>query len=246
MIDRDRTINEFGYDPDELSKWSKKKICVICDDCGKERIIIFQQYRSLCLSCSKIGKRNHNYKKIFSDETKQKIGEKSRGRIHSEESKIKMSLSHSGKNNHFYGKKRSEETKQKIRKKLIGRKLSEECKNKMKGKRPAFSGKNNPNWNSNLTDEERMIKRNYPEYKEWRKLVYERDNYQCQICGDKRGGNLNAHHIESYANNSDKRILLENGITMCEECHKNFHHLYGNNNTKVQFIEFISNLRGSK
>ena len=74
--------------------------------------------------------------------------------------------------------------------------------------------------------------------------VNKRDNYTCQICDDNKGGNLNAHHIESYDINSDKRILLENGVTLCDSCHKNFHHLYGyGNNTKKQFIEFISNLR---
>ena len=100
-------------------------------------------------------------------------------------------------------------------------------------------GKDNPNWNTNKTDEERKKERNYPEYREWRKLIYERDNYICQIC-KKRGGDINAHHIESYANNLELRTILLNGVTLCKKCHDNFHHQYSYfNNTREQFIEFM-------
>ena len=100
------------------------------------------------------------------------------------------------------------------------------------------SGKSSSNYNPDLTDEERIIKRNYPEYREWRKAVYERDNYTCQICGQ-IGGKLNAHHLESYNSNPKLRTKLSNGATTCDKCHKNFHHQYGRgNNTKKQFEEF--------
>ena len=38
-----------------------------------------------------------------------------------------------------------------------------------------------PQWNHNLTDEERIIKRNYSEYREWVQKIYQRDNYTCTI-----------------------------------------------------------------
>jgi hypothetical protein len=62
-----------------------------------------------------------------------------------------------------------------------------------------FSGENNPMWNSNLTDEERIQRHEKrvtrtPEYNIWRKTIYNRDNYTCQRCY-KRGGRLIAHHI---------------------------------------------------
>lgn len=60
--------------------------------------------------------------------------------------------------------------------------------------------------------------RNYPEYKEWRRLVFERDQYTCQKCGQV-GGTLNAHHIKSFKYYPKLRTELNNGITLCKECH---------------------------
>lgn len=64
------------------------------------------------------------------------------------------------------------------------------------------------------------------EYKEWRKAVFERDNYTCQRCG-KRGGKLRAHHIERYRDCIEKRTDISNGITLCDKCHIEIHHLEG-------------------
>ena len=109
------------------------------------------------------------------------------------------------------------------------------------------TGKAGPNWNPNITDEERKNKRAYPEYNGWRKEVYKLDNYTCQKCGQ-YSGNLNAHHIESYRANPTLRTEISNGITLCETCHKDFHHQYGyGNNTRAQLIEFLRGVRyGSK
>ena len=107
------------------------------------------------------------------------------------------------------------------------------------------TGETSANYNPALTDEERIIKRKYPEYNEWRKEVYKRDNYTCQVCGQ-INGKLNAHHIESYNSNLEIRTKLSNGITICDKCHKNFHHQYGRgNNTKKQFEEFTKIWRES-
>lgn len=103
-----------------------------------------------------------------------------------------------------------------------------------------ISGKNNVNYNHNLTEEERRIKRKYPEYKAWVKKVFMKNNYTCQKC-DKRGSTtLNAHHIENYAENIELRLKEKNGVTFCECCHKKFHKKYGyKNNNKKQLREFI-------
>lgn len=68
--------------------------------------------------------------------------------------------------------------------------------------------------------------RSSPEYNKWRKEVYERDNYSCQDCG-KRGGILNAHHLKSFKKYKRLRYKIDNGITLCEKCHKDRHRKRG-------------------
>ena len=65
-----------------------------------------------------------------------------------------------------------------------------------------------------------------PEYCEWRTTVYERDDYSCQECGQK-GGKLNAHHIVPWSVSEEKRFDLDNGQTLCYECHVKVHALDG-------------------
>lgn len=102
-------------------------------------------------------------------------------------------------------------------------------------------GDGSPHWNSTLTDEDRQDRRFIPGYDEWRLAVYKRDNFTCQVCS-KKGGNLVSHHIESYNSNPDLRTALDNGVCLCEKCHKNFHHQYGyGNNTEQQFNKFKNN-----
>ena len=48
--------------------------------------------------------------------------------------------------------------------------------------------------------------------------------------------NLNpkyAHHLYSHHKNEDLRYDVSNGVTLCKECHLDFHRKYGlKNNTK--------------
>ena len=92
-----------------------------------------------------------------------------------------------------------------------------------------ISGKNNCNYNPNLTDEERernKTRLSDPLYKKWREQVFKRDKYLCQKCFKKKR-QINAHHIESWDNNKKLRLVKSNAITFCEDCHKKFHKKYG-------------------
>jgi hypothetical protein len=101
------------------------------------------------------------------------------------------------------------------------------------------SGENSYLWNSNLTNEEREINRDFPEYEKWRVKVFKRDNYACQCCG-KVGYGLNAHHKDGYHWCNERRTDETNGVTLCEECHEDFHKKYGyKNNTEKQFNEWL-------
>lgn len=102
-----------------------------------------------------------------------------------------------------------------------------------------MKGENHPNWNPNLTEEDRMDRRLIPEYKEFIKLVLKRDNYTCQCCGE-YGHNLVVHHLYAYNKYRELRTVVSNGITLCSECHNKYHSMYGKgNNTKEEFIEWL-------
>ena len=88
-------------------------------------------------------------------------------------------------------------------------------------------GENHGNWNPNLTDEERENGRNFPENREWIKAIFEIDGHTCQKCLV-RGGELVAHHIFPWALFPKLRFEVENGITLCEGCHKYYHSIYRN------------------
>ncbi|KKK50354.1 hypothetical protein LCGC14_3125850, partial [marine sediment metagenome] len=72
-------------------------------------------------------------------------------------------------------------------------------------------------WKGGITDE-REKERKTPEYKEWRFMVYGRDNYTCQMCSE-RGVYLHAHHIRKFAEYPMLRLAVFNGITLCRKCH---------------------------
>lgn len=87
---------------------------------------------------------------------------------------------------------------------------------------------------------------------EWAIKIYERDNYTCQSCGIKGvipstcqiehegrtltvydpGLQLHAHHIKPYALFPKLAWDLDNGITLCENCHRKAHE-HGINGHKV-------------
>lgn len=102
-------------------------------------------------------------------------------------------------------------------------------------------GENHPQYNPDISDEERMKNRDYSEYNDWREHVYKRDNYTCKCCQNNKSGVLNAHHYFNYSEYEDFRTTIENGITLCSDCHKEFHKTYGyKNNNKLQIEEFIN------
>lgn len=59
-------------------------------------------------------------------------------------------------------------------------------------------------------------------YKEWRKAVFERDNYTYQNC-NQHGGKLNAHHIKEWSKYPELRYEISNGLTLCVDCHTEHH-----------------------
>jgi len=72
-----------------------------------------------------------------------------------------------------------------------------------------------------LTTENKKV-RHSKLYSDWRNKIFERDNYTCQMCNE-FGGTLNAHHIKSFSEYPNLRFNINNGITLCYDCHMKLH-----------------------
>lgn len=124
MIHREATIKYKGYDPNDLKPKSNKRVCCVCDKCGRVSWHRFDSYRDLCNSCSHIGIPK-------SKEWREKISKAHIGMKRTIEAKEKHSKSISGDKNYGYGKPRSEEVKKKISESNKGRIIPQETREKM-------------------------------------------------------------------------------------------------------------------
>lgn len=84
--------------------------------------------------------------------------------------------------------------------------------------REMVAGEKNNNWKGGITSENMRIRQS-KEYKDWRTAVFERDDYTCQHCFG-RGYKLHADHIKPFAYFPELRLVIENGQTLCVECHR--------------------------
>jgi|SRR3990167_2599078 len=85
----------------------------------------------------------------------------------------------------------------------------------------ALKGSNSYRW---ISDRSKVISRHKdvlsrPQYNEWRKNIFSRDNWKCKISNNDCKGQLEAHHILSWRDYKELRYEVNNGITLCQ-----FHH----------------------
>lgn len=66
-----------------------------------------------------------------------------------------------------------------------------------------------------------VVDRDSPEVARWRRIVLKRDGYRCVLCGSTE--QLHVHHIAPWAEVPWLRIVPENGITLCVDCHADMH-----------------------
>jgi len=99
-------------------------------------------------------------------------------------------------------------------------------------------GENCHLWKGGITSENEKIRTSI-EYRLWREAVFSRDNWTCLKYGI-RGIKIHAHHLQNFSQYPELRFAIDNGITLSEKAHREFHNKYGKrNNTKEQMNEFL-------
>lgn len=220
---------EWCHDPFLSMKDNVGKFC--CRSCG--------------ISHKQTGKQSPLKGKKLSLGHIEKIRKGNTGKVRTAEMKERYSLSKKGVNSPWYNVKGEQHPN-------YGKKLSAACLEAMyvgmrkllkdkglpfnksghplKGvKRPDKSGPNSHFWKGGIASNNDVIRKSL-EYCEWRSSVLKRDNYTCQKC-NKIGGKLIAHHIIPFniiiTNNMKILFDLNNGLTLCEKCHKRHHSVNG-------------------
>jgi hypothetical protein len=119
-----------------------------------------------------------------------KQSESHKGKKLSVETRLKLSLAHKGIKHSELHKKRVSDSKKGIK---------------------------NASWKGGITPINRLIRKSR-DYELWRKSIFERDGYKCIWCGE--GGKIHADHIKPFCDYPELRFALDNGRTLCIECHK--------------------------
>jgi 5-methylcytosine-specific restriction endonuclease McrA len=146
-----------------------------------------------------------------------------------------LSKAHMGQKGYWTGKKRSgpsTETREKISKSALefwkgkvgyskGKKLTPEHRKKISEGIP--HGEQCYNWKGGISPINHKI-RHSVEFKLWREAVFERDDYTCIWCGAKSGNGkavvLHPDHIKPFCDYPELRFAIDNGRTLCVDCHK--------------------------
>jgi len=203
-----------------------------CPDCGKKLGDYSSKHCSVCAAKyikrkDISGNRNPFWGKKHSSKTKKEISSKVAGRFGKQASNWKGGVSIKYRVCIDCGCK-------------LGSHDSVRC-SRCNGVKHRCSG--HWNWSGGITVLSDLI-RNTAEYQSWRVGVFERDNYTCKECG-RFGCYLQAHHIKEFyillreflvkynqfSPIEDKETLsrlsmsydpfwdIDNGETLCEECH---------------------------
>lgn len=152
------------------------------------------------------------------EEHKRKIANANTGKIRTPESKMKNSISHLGKKPWNKGKSEvfSKETLTKMREAKLGKappphKVGCQC-----FRCSPKHGALNHNYINGSSDARNLLRR---ELRQWSQDILMRDEFTCVMCHC-IGGRLNAHHIKRFADYPELRLSINNGVTLCEHCHK--------------------------
>ncbi|MCK9279263.1 MAG: HNH endonuclease [Melioribacteraceae bacterium] len=84
-------------------------------------------------------------------------------------------------------------------------------------------GEKHPRWKGGITPRIELL-RSSKEYRKWKKEVLTRDNFSCKMpdC-NKKTDKMNVHYIIPIYMDDTKIFEVDNGITLCQECHRKIH-----------------------
>ena len=236
MIDDDITFAEKGYRSTDLSCGSGKEVWAVCEgvDCqrkeGRGRWVMFSQYRKLCHSCAMKNLPIERCKTpteklpwIDDDITFAEKGYRST-ELKSKSAKLVWRVClgcGEGRWVRFFACRELCH---------LCAMRTEEFRNNASEMSKSKTGENASRWKGGISNWRDVLWRSQS-YKNWRKAVFERDDYTCQMC-NVRGGDLEAHHILPIKDNKNTLLIfdIDNGITLCKSCH---------NETKGKEYEFV-------
>lgn len=168
----------------------------------------------------RVGKDNPFYGKSHSEETKEKLRQANTGKKQNKESIEKMRAKLVGRiPTWLKGKPLSDEHRRKLSVATKGRVMSIEHRERIsKAHKELVKGGKHHLGDGTKTPLNMMIRHSI-EYKLWREAVYKRDDYKCVWCRV-GGGGLEADHIKPFSLFPELRFAIDNGRTLCHECHK--------------------------
>ena len=92
--------------------------------------------------------------------------------------------------------------------------LSEATKQKLSDSHIKYKGEERERY---LMDRKERIS---SEYRKWERAVLKKNDGKCYICGEKKNGKMEAHHLISWEYDKAHRYDIDNGVPLCVECHK--------------------------
>ena len=104
-----------------------------------------------------------------------------------------------------------------------------------------YSKEKHHNWKGGITAQSDILRKS-AKMKEWKRVVFQRDSFTCQICYQ-RGKRLHAHHKKPFSLYPNLRFDIDNGQTVCETCHLKIHS--GNNRPEFHDPIYHSNEQNS-